>query len=240
MTDPAGKTPVPEGPEARQWIGRIIIAVILGEAIWNLIVSAVTNLVVPWLGDVMGPSSGLPTSFIQRPYDYPAFFVSLLESCIAALTAAILNYLFQRRRKLRTMSVKRSAAPVVSPPMVPAPVVPVPVVPPPVVPEPVIPQAAAPVMTQAKPPALPPAITQKPAPFTPSAPVEAAADASAGSVPRASIAGPVAVEAPVRPVAETLAPKSPPPAPKLAPAKPTKPKQVFYNIVGEPMPSDED
>ena len=29
------------------------------------------NLVVPWLGDVMVQASGLPTSFTQRPYDYP-------------------------------------------------------------------------------------------------------------------------------------------------------------------------
>jgi DNA polymerase-3 subunit gamma/tau len=102
------------------------------------------------------------------------------------------------------------------------------------------PAAAAPAMIQATMPAAPPATTQKPAPFTPSAPVEVAADASARSVPRASIAGPVAVEPPVRPAAETVTAKSPPPAPKLAASKPTKAKQVYYNIVGEPMPSDED
>ena len=72
-----------EGVDTPHWIGRIIIAVILGEAIWGLIVSVMNNLVVPWLGDVMGQSSGLPTSFTQRPYDYPDLFISILAFCIA-------------------------------------------------------------------------------------------------------------------------------------------------------------
>src|SRR5689334_8452410 len=71
------------------------MAVILGEAIWGLIVSIMNNLIVPWLGDVMGQSSGLPTSFTQRPYNYPDLFVSMLEFCIAGLVAAILNYFLQ-------------------------------------------------------------------------------------------------------------------------------------------------
>ena len=55
------KTFTSEGADARKWFGRIIMAVVLGEAIWSLIVSVMNNLVVPWLGDVMGQSSGLPT-----------------------------------------------------------------------------------------------------------------------------------------------------------------------------------
>ena len=51
-----------EGADTRRWMGRLIIAVILGEAIWGLIVSVMNNVMVPWLGDVMGQSSGLPTS----------------------------------------------------------------------------------------------------------------------------------------------------------------------------------
>jgi hypothetical protein len=34
--------------------------------------------------------------------------------------------------------------------------------------------------------------------------------------------------------------KPSPPAAKAEPAKPKKAKNVYYNIVGEPMPSDED
>ena len=60
------KTFTSEGADARKWIGRIIMAVILGEAIWSLIVSIMNNLVVPWLGDVMGASLGITGLF------YPA------------------------------------------------------------------------------------------------------------------------------------------------------------------------
>ena len=37
--DQAVKKFTSEGSDARKWIGRIIMAVILGEAIWSLIVS---------------------------------------------------------------------------------------------------------------------------------------------------------------------------------------------------------
>ena len=102
-------TPDRSGPG--NWVGRIIVAVIVGEAIWNLIVSVMDNLVVPWLGDVMGQSSGLPTSFTQRPYNYPDLFVAVVEFCIAGLVAAILNYFLQRRTtgKVRVQSSPSNA-----------------------------------------------------------------------------------------------------------------------------------
>src|SRR5256886_12973701 len=111
------KTFTSEGADARKWIVRIIMAVILGEAIWSLIVSIMNNLVVPWLGDVMGQASGLPTSFTQRPYDYPDVFVSVLEFCIAGIVAVMLNYFLQRPRGGRVKAGKRSgaAAPVGAP-----------------------------------------------------------------------------------------------------------------------------
>src|SRR4029077_20606311 len=99
IMDTTGKTFPYE--QLRKWIGRILMAVILGEAIWNLIVSIMNNLVVPWMGDLFGQSSGLPTSFTQRPYNYPDLFVSILEFCIAGLVAAIINYFFQRPRAVR-------------------------------------------------------------------------------------------------------------------------------------------
>ena len=95
--DDSVKTSTPDRSGPGNRVGRIIVAVILGEAIWNLIVSVMNNLVVPWLGDVMGQSSGLPTSFTQRPYNYPDLFVAVVEFCIAGLVAAILNYFLQRR-----------------------------------------------------------------------------------------------------------------------------------------------
>src|ERR1700722_3620884 len=103
-----------DGGDTRRWFGRIIIAVILGEALWGLIVSVMNNVFVPWLGDVMGPSSGLPTSFTQRPYNYPELFVSVFEFCIAGLVAAIINFVLQRPGTRRVKSVK-SVSPVAGP-----------------------------------------------------------------------------------------------------------------------------
>src|ERR1700693_111305 len=99
--DQPGKTFTSEGTDTRNWVGRIIVAVILGEAIWSLIVSVMNNLVVPWLGDVMGQSSGLPTSFTQRPYNYPDLFISVVELCIAGIIAAILNHFFRQPKPER-------------------------------------------------------------------------------------------------------------------------------------------
>ena len=119
--DQTDKTFTSEGATPHKWIGRIIMAVILGEAIWNLIVSVMNNLVVPWLGDVLGQSSGLPTSFTQRPYNYPDLFVSVVEFCLAAIVAAIINYFFQRPRPVRVKTAKSEApvAPVESQRVVP-------------------------------------------------------------------------------------------------------------------------
>src|SRR5947209_13201456 len=108
IMDQTVKTFTSEGADARKWIGRIIMAVILGEAIWSLIVSIMNNLVVPWLGDVMGQASGLPTSFTQRPYDYPDLFISVLEFCIAGIVALMLNYFLQLQRAV-SVTVKSSA-----------------------------------------------------------------------------------------------------------------------------------
>ena len=215
------KTFTSEGADARKWIGRIIMAVILGEAIWSLIVSIMNNLVVPWLGDVMGQASGLPASFTQRPYDYPDLFISVLEFCIAGIVAVMLNYFLQRQRG----SVKpvKSSAPTG-----------------PVEPARVGPQAtAAAATTQATSPVAPPAPVAKPDPVTPPAPVTLAPAAPAPFVAPGPVARPMAVARSAPPVAN-LAAKPLPSAPKTAPPKLKKPKEVYYNIVGEAMPSDED
>ena len=107
MDQPVRSFP-PDRADTRRLIGRVIVAVILGEAIWALIVSVMNNLIVPWLGDVMGQSSGLPTSFVQRPYNYPDLFVTIIEACIAGLAAAFLNYFVQRPQTQRVKSVKSS------------------------------------------------------------------------------------------------------------------------------------
>jgi len=217
------KTFTSEGADARKWFGRIIMAVVLGEAIWSLIVSVMNNLVVPWLGDVMGPSSGLPTSFTQRPYDYPELFISVLEFCIAGILAVMLNYFLQRQRAGR-VKPERCSVPTAA-----------------VEPARVVPQAtAAEPTTQAGSPVAPSAPVAKPDAVTPPAPVTVAPVAPGQFVAPAPVARPVAVAPLALPLANSVAVKPLPSAPKAVPSKLKKPKEVYYNIVGEPMPSDED
>ncbi len=214
------KTLTSMGSDARKWFGQIIIAVILGEAIWSLILSVMNNLVVPWLGDVMGQSSGLPTSFTQRPYDYPDLFVSILEFCIAGTMAVILNYFFQRQRAGRMKPVK-SPVPIAR------------VEPARVVPQVVTTGANA----EGRSPIAPPASEAKPDPVTPPAPD---AVAPAGPAPFVPLARPVAVAPPVPTVANSVAAKPLSTTPKAELPKLKNPKEAYYNIVGEPVPSDED
>jgi hypothetical protein len=202
--DQTGKTLISDVADTRKWIGRILMAVILGEAIWNLIVSVMNNLVVPWLGDVMGQSSGLPTSFTRRPYDYPDLFVSVLEFCIAGITAVALNYFFQRPRVAgRAKRVNSSVliTPAASPRVVPE-------------------LSAVAAMTQETSPVTPPLPEKKPDTVISSAPLASAPPSPA--------------------IAKHLAANPAPPPSKSELSKPKKPKEVYYNSVGEPVSSDED
>ncbi len=209
------------GSDGRKWVGRIIVAVILGEAIWNLVVSIMNNVIVPWLGDFFGQSSGLPTSFTQRPYNYPDLFVSVVEFCIAGLVAAIFNYFLERRGsgKVRTpVSQKADGVPVVSQPA-PAPTAQVISHTSPAVP------VGRPSLISSAPPAAIPAASPLPAP--------------ASQVNPGPTAKPVEVP-PAAPRVMSSGAKAPSLAPKAEQPKPKKPKEVYYNIVGEPIPSDED
>jgi large-conductance mechanosensitive channel len=106
------ETKAPDRVETRKWIGRILMAVILGEAIWALIVSVMSNLVVPWLGTMMGQTSGLPLSF-TRNYDYPDLFVSVVTFCIAGIIAVSINHFTGGTRRTVQVKVRKtgSAAP---------------------------------------------------------------------------------------------------------------------------------
>jgi hypothetical protein len=221
-----------DGGDTRRWFGRIIIAVILGEALWGLIVSVMNNVFVPWLGDVMGPSSGLPTSFTQRPYNYPELFVSVFEFCIAGLVAAVINYSFQRPAPRRVKTVKSVPT---SPPG----------------PLRVISQATP---SSAQDDATPPqfGITAAESgmaasaqdvrmyPVIPSILIPAASAEPAAPVAAVPEATPAAIAPVMPPTPKPVLSKPSPPAAKAEPAKPKKAKNVYYNIVGEPMPSDED
>jgi large-conductance mechanosensitive channel len=232
-------------PSGRRWIVRIIVAVILGEAAWTLIVSVMNNVIVPWLGDFMGPSAGLPTSFVQRPYNYPELFVSIFEVCIAGLVAAILNYFAQRPQVQRTTSMKGSV--LASPPQTfpepekaysPGEASPLQAVQHPVFREASLQNRNQNIVAQNAPPIVPaPEINAEPVvrpdpivirPVQP-APIEK---------PALEIK-PAPIPAP-KPPAATPPAKPVQPSQKAVAAKPKKSKEVYYNIVGEPMPSDDD
>ena len=238
--DQTDKTFISEGATRHNWVGRIIVAVILGEAIWSLIVSVMNNLVVPWLGDAMGQSSGLPTSFTQRPYNYPDLFVSVVEFCLAGIVAATLNYFFQRPKAGRTKPVKSLATIALVEPARIVPQV-----------SSAIPQAAPAqsARSQTAPPPVASVPVAKANPVTAPAPVAVTPAAPTPSIAQAAVSKPVTAASSAPPLADSVA-KPLPPAPKTAPpkietskpetSKPKKPKEVYYNIVGEPVPSDED
>ena len=79
-------------------------------------------------------------------------------------------------------------------------------------------------------PVVAPTTVVRPEPIAPPAPVIAAPSAL-------PVVNPVVAAKPVPPPAP---PKPAPSVAKAEPPKPKKPKEVYYNIVGEPMPSDDD
>ena len=203
----------PDGSDTRKWIGRVIIGVIVGEAIWGLVVSVTNNVVVPWLGDVIGQPSRLPVSFTERPYDYPAVLVSVGEFCIAGIVAIIMNHFLHRQRSEKVKQIERASADSarVRPPT----------------------QTAA-VTIQTASAVAPPARVES---SSVTSPAPAVASTATPIVALGPVASPLAVAHPAPPLANSTA--------KPLPTAPTtvsrlKRKEVYYNIVGEAIPSDED
>ncbi len=196
-------TPVQSGS---RWIARVMMAVILAEGIWGLLVSLTQNLIVPFLARQMGADPQSPLSLGKGNYDFPALFVSVLEFCLAGIVAVILNAWANKGvtpPKIKTVTVRKVVAPAPSTNLS-------------INPGPVKTAAVSPIAT---PPvsATPAAATAVPAP----APVLQATVAAQPS--------------PAVPAQAKIAPTPPP-----KPAKPKAPKEVYYNIVGEPInPTEE-
>ena len=177
-------TPVPESSpgDSRKWIGRIVIAVLLGEAIWGLLVSITNNLALPAMARAMGGDSTSPLYLGKGDFNVQGLFTSVLELCFAGIIALLVNSWSQkagqvRRKPVGTASVDAPAAPVVTHPA--------------------------------------------------SSPATPAADRAMQ-------------EAKVDVGSEPSAPQSPPSPQVAKPAKPKPPKVVHYNIVGEPVDSDDE
>lgn len=168
--------------DSRKWISRIVIAVVLGEAIWGFLVSITNYLVLPAMARVIG---GDPQSFLYKgrgDFNVPALFTSVLELCLAGIVALLLNSWSEKSGHARSKPTRLTPAAAPRP-------------------APVVAPAASPLAT-------------------PAVATATRANASVTSMQPAS-----------RPAQ---------PSPQVAkPAKPKPPKEVHYNIVGEPVDDDE-
>ena|SRR5215472_872526 len=175
--------------DSTRWVLRIALALLLGLAIWGLVESLTSHLIVPLIARVMGNDPNSPLYLGKEEIDVPAVFVAIVELCLAGIVAVIMNSWMQKAPG----KVPRSAASVKS-------------------------------LSLTAPPAAPVA-DPKPqaAPATVSAPPPVPLQAK-----------PVPAEPP-----PVVTPTKPTPPPARA-KKPAKPKEVYYNIVGEPISTDDE
>lgn len=187
--------PQPPALDSGRWIARVVLAVILAEGIWGLMVSLTNNLVVPFLARTMRGDAQSPLYLGKGDFNVPAVFISVLQLCFAGIVAVILNYWAGRKPKLaRAKSIR-----------------------------------VTPVATKAA--ATGPSRTALPTQAASSVPPSAAPQPTAASAPPAEFWSP--------PTPQPQA-ASPAPLPPPKPAKPKPPKEVYYNIVGEPVNPTED
>jgi hypothetical protein len=204
-------SPEPSPADAGKWIVRVMIAVILGEGIWGLIVSLTNNLILPSLARVMGADTQSPLYLGKSDFNVPALFTAVLELCFAAIVAVILNSWVRRKpRPIRSKSVRVS--PIPAQPAASA------------SPLSIAPVQAAVSVPPAKAPVARPAAA---APVVTSSAVTSHSPGQFWSPPEPS------------PQPKAAVPPPPPKAP-ARPAKPKQPKEVYYNIVGEPINPTED
>jgi len=207
--DDTSRTSSPE-LSAGKWIGRVLIAVLLGEGIWGLIVSVTNNLILPLLARTMGADVQSPLYLGKGEFNVPAVFMSVLELCFAGIVAVILNSWVQRKPPaIRSKVARLSPIPAQTSATPPPAVVPV--------------HAAASVPPPAKAPVPPPA-----APLVTSSTAPSPSPSQFWSPPESS------------PQPTAAAPPPAPPKAPAKPAKPKAPKEVYYNIVGEPINPTED
>ena len=212
--DELPRTSSPEpAVDAGKWIGRVVIAVLLAEGIWGLIVSVTNNLILPALARTMGGDVQSPLYLGKGDFNVPALFTSVLELCFAGIAAVILNSWIQRKpRAIRSKSTRTNPIPAqpAARPSSPLSVVPVQIAA----------TAASPAKVSIPAPATTPAI-DSPAPPS-QAPGQFWSPPEPSAQPKAT------------------APPSPPPKAPAKPAKPKPPKEIYYNIVGEPINPTED
>ena len=190
--DEASNSPSLSSSDSKKWIVRIVLALVLGQAIWGLLVALTAHLLVPLTARVMGGDPASPLYLGNGDIDVPALFIAILEFCLAGIVAAVLNSWVQKPGRV----VVRKVA---------------------TVPGSLSLQSAVAAPAKSVPAAAPPVAAPKPAQPVQPAPVQGT---------------------PIAPAAAT--PVAAKPAPAAAPTKPAKPKEVFYNIVGDPITMDDE
>ncbi len=110
--------------DSRLWIGRFVIAVVLGEAIWGFLVSITNNLALPAMARALSGDTQSPLSLGKGDFNIPGLFASTLELCFAAIVALLLNSWSQkpqRVRAIRSRTVSTEAPPARIPAVEPTP-----------------------------------------------------------------------------------------------------------------------
>lgn len=237
------KVPALAENDPRRWIAAIVGGVMLGEALWSLLQLLIRDWAMPALVNAFGQG---PTqnqnAFLPQP-----LFVAFIEACLAGIFLVLLMAWSGRgRRRVRVIVESRAARTVPAATAAAAPA-PVPAAtsyaPPPPVPAAGVSAPATPVVVAAVPrnaPGIEPAPVVSAArvelPVEPARSVVTSKAAAETAEWKVAAEGHVPVASPT-PASTQAAPPKPAPAP--VPAKSKKPKTVYYNIVGEPIESDE-
>jgi len=199
-----------------KWLALAVAAVILAEGIWAILVSLTRSLLLPLLARVLGVDSHSPLYLGPGDINVPDLFAAILQLCLAGIVFLIIKAWAGKPDEVRIAPAKKIAQ--------------------------------APVSTGAS------AATASdiPAPSAPvlaaSKPTSAAAAAQTSAAPLPARAAPVP-PSPATTQAQTAAPAPPTQAPAVqkkspekpqTPPKPQKPREVYYNLVGEPINPTED
>lgn len=195
-----------------KWITKIILAVILGEAIWGLLVSLTNGLIVPALARVIVGDPQSPVYLGKGDFNLTGIFISIVELCLAGIVAILLNQWSRSGpagTRVRTIKVRTVAGKTTLPSIAPSSIAPSPSVP------------------KTSPTAL------EPAPVAPGAAV--AVQLTPMKAPSSTAAAPDSLPAP--PKSATPGAK---PVAQVNPSKTKKPTEVYYNLVGEPINPTED
>lgn len=200
-----------------KWLGLAVAAVILAEGIWAILVSLTRSLLLPLLARVLGGDPHSPLYLGTGDLNLPDLFAAIIELCLAGILFLIIKARAGKPDEVRISPAKKIAQ--TRPPVA--------------VPSPTAQPAPVPLQTLA--PASKPAAstagaaqTSTASSLTPTAPV------TSSSVPAQPQTAPPAspAQAPAAPRKSTEKP--------AAPSKPAKPREVYYNLVGEPINPTED